>query len=71
MSPAELVVKPMSSTDPIYESAACRSIISEHFDQICTSVLTQRVSRSSHIHNTLLAILPRLAAFNKNKFVDM
>lgn len=72
MSPAELVVQPMSPSDPLYESSACRSIISENFDAICAAVLTQRVSsRSPHIHNTLLAILPRLAAFNKEKFVEI
>lgn len=69
-APAELVVKPVSSTEPLYESPACKCLISEHFDQICASVLKQRVSRSPHIHNTLLAILPRLAAFNKEKFLD-
>ncbi|XP_014254034.1 serine/threonine-protein kinase mTOR [Cimex lectularius] len=70
-SPSELVVKPLSTMEPIYESAACKSLITENFDDICSLVLTQRVSRSPHIHNTLLTILPRLAAFNKDKFVKM
>uniref|UniRef100_A0A1B6E046 Serine/threonine-protein kinase TOR n=1 Tax=Clastoptera arizonana TaxID=38151 RepID=A0A1B6E046_9HEMI len=53
----------------LYESAACRSLITEHFDDICNEVLSQRISRSPHIQHTLFAILPRLAAFNKEKFV--
>uniref|UniRef100_A0AAU7B991 Serine/threonine-protein kinase TOR n=1 Tax=Pyrrhocoris apterus TaxID=37000 RepID=A0AAU7B991_PYRAP len=72
MSPAELVVKPMSTMDTPYESAACRSLIMDNFDAICAAVLPQRVSsRSPHIHNTLLAILPRMAAFNTDKFVEL
>uniref|UniRef100_A0A224XHF0 Serine/threonine-protein kinase TOR n=1 Tax=Panstrongylus lignarius TaxID=156445 RepID=A0A224XHF0_9HEMI len=69
MSPSELVVKPLASSEPIYESTACRILISENFDEICSSVMAQRVSRSPYIHNTLLTILPRLAAFNKDRFV--
>lgn len=69
MSPSELVAKPLASSEPVYESAACRVLISENFDEICSSVMAQRVSRSPYIHNTLLTILPRLAAFNKDRFV--
>jgi FKBP12-rapamycin complex-associated protein len=43
--------------------------MTERFDDVCKDVLTQRNSRSAHVHHTLLAILPRLAAFNKEKFV--
>jgi FKBP12-rapamycin complex-associated protein len=53
----------------LYESAACRQLMTERFDEVCKDVLNQRNSRSSHVHHTLLAILPRLAAFNKEKFV--
>jgi FKBP12-rapamycin complex-associated protein len=53
----------------LYESAACRQLMTERFDDVCKDVLTQRNLRSSHVHHTLLAILPRLAAFNKEKFV--
>ncbi|PNF25178.1 Serine/threonine-protein kinase mTOR, partial [Cryptotermes secundus] len=53
----------------LYESAACRQLMTERFDDVCKDVLTQRNSRSPHVHHTLLEILPRLAAFNKEKFV--
>ncbi|XP_054269929.1 serine/threonine-protein kinase mTOR-like [Macrosteles quadrilineatus] len=53
----------------LFESSVCRSLMIEHFDDICKETLAQRISRTSHILQTLLAILPRLAAFNKEKFV--
>ncbi|PSN34470.1 Serine/threonine-protein kinase mTOR [Blattella germanica] len=67
---------PVAATSPVgnhrlslYESAACRQLMTERFDDVCSDVLSQRVVRNSHIQHTLLAILPRLAAFNKEKFV--
>ncbi|KAG8279049.1 hypothetical protein J6590_008067 [Homalodisca vitripennis] len=53
----------------LFESSVCRSLMIEHFDDVCSETLAQRISRSTHILQTLLAILPRLAAFNKEKFV--
>ncbi|CAB3378482.1 Hypothetical predicted protein [Cloeon dipterum] len=50
------------------ESAACRQLIAENFDEICTQALSHRNSRSPHIQSALLNLLPRLAAFNKSKF---
>lgn len=55
---------------PLYESAACRSLISERYEEVANMVLTQRLVRSNNIQQTLLTILPRLAAFNKEKFVQ-
>jgi hypothetical protein len=55
----------------LYESAACRQLMTERFDDVCKDVLNQRNSRSSHVHHTLLEILPRLAAFNKEKFIKV
>lgn len=52
----------------IYESAACRQLIMEKFDKICNFVMEQRIVRNSHLQHTLLTILPRLAAFNREKF---
>ncbi|KAI5755082.1 hypothetical protein M8J77_013919 [Diaphorina citri] len=52
---------------PLYESAACRSLISERFEEVANTVLAQRLARSNSV---LLTILPRLAAFNKEKFVQ-
>ena len=67
---------PVAVTSPVgnhrlslYESAACRQLMVENFDSVCTDVLSQRVVRNMHIQHTLLAILPRLASFNKDKFV--
>ncbi|XP_075220340.1 serine/threonine-protein kinase Tor [Lycorma delicatula] len=53
----------------LYESSACRALVTEQFDNICKDVLSQRISRNPHIQHTLLTILPRLAAFNKEIFV--
>ncbi|RZF43401.1 hypothetical protein LSTR_LSTR001662 [Laodelphax striatellus] len=55
---------------PFYESSACRTLVVENLSKICYSVLNQRSSRSPHIQHTLLTILPRLAAFNREKFVQ-
>ncbi|XP_066992513.2 serine/threonine-protein kinase mTOR isoform X2 [Anabrus simplex] len=63
------VVLPSSNCHALYESAACRQLIIEHFEDVCRDVLAQRVIRNSHIQHTLFAILPRLAAFNKDIFV--
>jgi serine/threonine-protein kinase mTOR len=50
------------------ESAACRQLMAENFDEICHQALGHRNSRSPHIQSALLNLLPRLAAFNKAKF---
>lgn len=55
----------------IYESAACRQLIMERFEDICTNVLAQRIVRNSHLQHTLLTVLPRLAAFNREKFTKL
>ncbi|KAK6628142.1 hypothetical protein RUM43_001953 [Polyplax serrata] len=53
------------------ESAACKQLVTEKMDEICTEALAQRLSRSPHVQQALLALLPRLAAFNKDKFVSL
>lgn len=54
----------------IYESSVCRQLIIEKYDNICSDVMTQRNSRSAHIQQALLVILPRLAAFNRVRFLN-
>lgn len=54
----------------LHESSACRTLLMEHFDQVCHSILTQRISRNAYIQQILPKILPRLAAFNKEKFIE-
>ncbi len=53
----------------LHESSVCRSLLMEHFDEVCNGILTQRISRNPHIQQILPKILPRLAAFNKEKFI--
>nr|CAD7429912.1 unnamed protein product [Timema monikensis] len=66
-----VVISPVGNHLALYESAACRQLMTEHFEDICRDVLNQRPARSSYIQHTLLTILPRLAAFNKETFVKM
>ncbi|KAL7287805.1 hypothetical protein TKK_0018180 [Trichogramma kaykai] len=58
------------SLHSIHESAACRSLMMEKLDQINADVVNQRHSRNSHIQNALMTLLPRLAAFNRKRFVE-
>lgn len=54
----------------ITESSLCRQLISEKFDYICLDVLGFRTMKYGHIQQGLLNILPRLAAYNKERFVN-
>lgn len=53
----------------INESATCRQIIIDNYDEICAKVLEQRHLKTSYVQQSLLNILPRLAAFNREEFV--
>ncbi|KAL7026943.1 hypothetical protein ACKWTF_005245 [Chironomus riparius] len=53
----------------INESPTCRQIIETNYNEICKHVLEQMLSKSSYVQQSLLNILPRLAAFNRNDFV--
>lgn len=53
----------------INESATCRQIIIDNYDLICAKVLEQRHLKTSYVQQSLLNILPRLAAFNREEFV--
>lgn len=53
----------------IQESAACRQIITENYDDICQRILEQRTVKSSYVQQSLFSILPRLVSFNCDVFV--
>lgn len=53
----------------VNESATSRQIISDNYDEICERVLEQKNSKSIYVQQSLLNILPRLAAFNREEFV--
>lgn len=53
----------------INESATCRQIIVDNYNEICAKVLDQRHLKTSYVQKSLLNILPRLAAFNCEEFV--
>lgn len=53
----------------INESATCRQLIIDNYDEICAKVLEQRHLKTSYVQQSLLNILPRLAAFNREEFV--
>ncbi|KAJ8929828.1 hypothetical protein NQ314_017426 [Rhamnusium bicolor] len=54
----------------IIESFICRQLVAEKFEYICLDVLQQKFSRYNYVQQTLLTILPRLAAFDKKSFVE-
>lgn len=66
-----LVISGSNHNQIMCESSACKQLVSEKMDEICTEALAQRLSRSPYVQQALLALLPRLAAFNKDKFVSM
>ena len=51
------------------ESQICRQLITKKYEYICLDVLAHRMTRVPHIHQVLLEILPRLAAFDPKDFV--
>lgn len=53
----------------VQESAVCRQLVTDNYDEICAKVMEQKSSKSQHVQQTLLIILPRLAAFNREVFV--
>lgn len=59
----------MPEASSLHESSACRSLLIEHFDEVCNNILTQRISRNPFIQQILPKILPRLGAFHKEKFI--
>lgn len=53
----------------VQESVTCKLIMTDNYLDICKRVMEQRTSKSTHVQQTLYAILPRLAAFNREIFV--
>ncbi|XP_068151798.1 serine/threonine-protein kinase mTor-like isoform X2 [Drosophila tropicalis] len=58
------------SSHNVFESAYAHEILAEHYVTICDNVLEQRFSKSPYVQQGLLQILPRLAAFNREVFVQ-
>lgn len=54
----------------IVESSLCHQLVAEKYEYICLDVIQQKFSKQSYVHQTLMIILPRLAAFNKEIFVQ-
>ncbi|CAH1772250.1 unnamed protein product [Owenia fusiformis] len=52
-----------------YESRTCKKLMEDKFSEICKLVLRHRNTRNSFIQQSLLAVLPRLAAFQPQVFV--
>lgn len=55
---------------PVIESPMCKQLVQEKYNYICLDVLLHRNVRSPYVQQTLLVILPRLAAFNRKFFVE-
>ncbi|BFF94581.1 serine/threonine-protein kinase Tor [Drosophila madeirensis] len=54
----------------VLESAYAHEILQAHYATICDNVMEQRFSKSPYVQQALLQILPRLAAFNREVFVE-
>ena len=61
--------------EQIVESALLRQMLSEHYDRLSQIVLdiahSKDLSRNSHIQRALLKLLPKLAAFQRERFVSI
>lgn len=53
----------------IIESSLCHQLVAEKYEYICLDIIQQKFSRQSYVQQTLMILLPRLAAFNKEIFV--
>lgn len=51
------------------ESAVCRQLLLDNYDEICDKIMEQKLSRSVYVQQTMFVILPRLAALNREIFV--
>nr|XP_013189744.1 unnamed protein product [Amyelois transitella] len=52
----------------VNESSICKKLISDKYETICSEIMALQMSRSPNVHQMLLLIIPRLAAFNKDAF---
>ncbi|XP_074653906.1 serine/threonine-protein kinase mTOR-like [Tubulanus polymorphus] len=53
----------------LYESRTCKTLMVEKFDKVSRFVLRYRNTKNLYIQQTLLQLLPRLAAFQPSLFV--
>jgi len=53
-----------------YEISACKNLLRENYDRVCSVAITHRQTRSLLVNSALMKLLPRLAAFNKSIFVQ-
>ncbi|XP_038044243.1 serine/threonine-protein kinase mTOR-like [Patiria miniata] len=66
------LVSPSLQPKPRFvESRFCRELMESKFDEVCQQVLKYRNSRSPLIQQTLLTLIPRLAAFQPARFVSL
>ena len=49
-------------------SRVCRQFMMRNFDEVCKLVLKNKTSRNPLIQQTLLTLLPRIAALNQELF---
>ncbi|XP_064598762.1 serine/threonine-protein kinase mTOR-like [Liolophura sinensis] len=63
-----LSARPLQSKATFFESRTCKELMSSHFEKVCGMVLRHRGSRSLFVQQTLLMVIPRLAAFNPPLF---
>lgn len=54
----------------IHESPTCRQLLNEKFTYICDIIMKQKASKNPYIINILLMLIPRMAAFNSEYFVE-
>lgn len=54
----------------VQESSISRAILIDQYDEICSKVMDQKLSRVPFVQVALLTILPRLAALQKTTFVN-
>lgn len=54
----------------VTESTVCRKLMMEVYRSVCADVLSHRSSRYSYTQQVLIAVLPRLAAFDSELFVQ-
>ncbi|XP_032242839.2 serine/threonine-protein kinase mTOR [Nematostella vectensis] len=59
----------LGEINPLCHSKVCKEFMEEKFDEVCILVLYYSGTRNSTIQQTLLTLLPRLAAFQPQKFV--
>ncbi|OQR67589.1 serine/threonine-protein kinase mTOR-like [Tropilaelaps mercedesae] len=61
---------PRVDATPTKESKICKCLLLERFERICSQVVRQMGQRNVHIHKALWELLPRLAAFAPEPFVN-